>query len=98
LVCRLLKPCNIGQGLNLSLQAICICFPFQTAQEVYFQIDGSDEVLGLCFEDGLLRFLVIRRHLSSGRGRLDIAGVGEHGVVQQTLTHSTLPIANHVAQ
>jgi hypothetical protein len=82
------------------LQAICICFPFQTAQEVYFQLDGSDEVLGIYFEDGFLAISSygLRLHLSSGRGRLDIAGVGEHGVVQQTLTHSTLPIANHVAQ
>lgn len=45
-------PCNIGRGLNLSLQAICICFPFQTAQEGYFQLERSDEVLWIYFEDG----------------------------------------------
>jgi hypothetical protein len=65
-------PCNIGGRLNLSLQAICTCFPFQTAQEVYFQIDGSDEVLGLCFQDGFLRFLVMAFDVTSQVGGVDL--------------------------
>ncbi len=62
-------PCNLGGGLNLSLQAICFCFPFQTAQEVYFQLDRSDVVLGIYFQDGFLAITSygVRRHLSSGR-------------------------------
>ncbi len=65
-------PCNIGGGLSLSLQAICICFPFQTAQEVYFQLDGSDEVLGVYFEDGFWRFLVMAFDVTSQVGGVDL--------------------------
>jgi hypothetical protein len=68
-VAGFLMPCNMGGGLNLSLQAICICFPSLTAQEVYFQLNGSDEVSGIYFEGDFWRYSSygLRRHLSSSR-------------------------------
>ena len=87
----------MGRGLNLSLQAICICFPFQTAQEVDFQLDGRDEELGICFESGFLAISSygLRRHLSSGRGRLDIAGVVSTGRDSRTANPDTFHITDN---